>query len=327
MAALTTPGVNAPLAAGQLPPDTLVSGPHRVLFWPGDSVQAARTIAQLGRMTPFPGLPPDLPTYAEVILAPDEARFRLLAGGPLSTWEAGLARPDIGQILMPSYASARTRFGDPGVTLRHEMAHLALGEHLRSLRVPRWFHEGYAGWASGSWDASEGWQLRTALALGRAQTLDSLELAWPADPAGAQLAYLLSATAVEYLAQGSGERGMRLFLTRWKELESFEEALRRTYGVTSSQLEEDWKGYVKRRYGWLLTLSHAVVFWIVLGVVVLAAFWLRRRQRRQKMAQLRAGEPPESPAYWKLPPALPPRPSAENQNPTLGYDPPPRSAD
>ena len=113
------------------------------------------------------------------------------------------------------------------------------------------------------------------------------------------------------LMQRSGERGLTRFLERWKELESMEAALRRTYGVTFSQFEEDWKKYVKRRYGWVLTLSNALVLWIFLGTVVFWAFWIRRRRAKEKMARLRAGEPPEDPAYW-----LP-----KNPGPPSGYQP------
>lgn len=278
--------------------------------------------ARIAGMLPLPALDPGLPSRADVVLAPDEERFLAIAGGRRPGWEAALAFPDHGVILMPAYASNRTRSGDAAVTLRHEWAHLALGEHLGQLRVPRWFHEGYASWASGGFDGSQAWQLRLAFLGDNAPHLDSLDLRWPSDPAGSEVAYLLSATAIEYLVHSSGERGLTVFLERWKEMRSLEGALRQTYGVTMSQFEEDWKKYVKRRYGWVLTFSNALVLWIFLGTVVLTAFWIRRKRSKEKMARLRAGEPPESPAYW-----LPQNPQASagyqaaSENPTAPTDP------
>ena len=144
----------------------------------------------------------------------------------------------------------------------------------------------------------EGWRLRVAFALGKAPPLDSLILAWPRDQASAELAYLLSATAVEYLIRESGERGLSLFLDRWKSERSFDRAFQNTYGLTVDQFEEDWKGYVRKRYGWLFVLSHSSVFWLSLTLALLLMARTRRGRNREAMARLRAGEPPESPAYW-----------------------------
>jgi len=165
--------------------------------------------------------------------------------------------------------------------------------------VPRWFDEGYARWAEGGFDASEVWRLRLLLALGRAPPLDSLTLDWPGDQASAEVAYLLAASAVAYLVEASGERGVALLLERWREAGSLQVALTTTYGVTPGQLENDWRAWVKKRHGWLLAISHSVVFWILAGLLLLVATAGRRRWRRERMARLRAGEPAERPAFWE----------------------------
>ena len=258
---------------------------------------AERVLRFLEEQPPLPGIPPDLPRDVSVYLAPDEEAFRELTGGRAPEWGAGVALPDRGVLVLPTYASARTMGGDRGRVLRHEWAHLGLHQHLGDRRIPRWLDEGYAEWAGG-WDRTEVWRVRLLLASGRAPPLDSLTLEWPRDAASAQAAYLLSATAVEYLVSESGERGLALFLERWREGGSFEEALRSTYGVTSGQLEEDWRKHVKERYGWLVVLSHSVVLWSALAVLLLFLFGARRRRDRERMARLRAGEVPERPAYW-----------------------------
>ena len=197
------------------------------------------------------------------------------------------------------WAGERTRGAREGEVLRHEWAHLGLHQQLEGLRIPRWLDEGYATWASGGWDAAEGWKLRVALATGAAPPLDSLTLRWPRDRSGADLAYLLSATAVEYLVRESGERGLAALFTRWRRDRDFDEAFRRTYGVTRGQFEEDWRGFVKERYGWLFVLSHSVVFWLVLSALLLVMVWIRRRRNREAMARLRASEGPDRPAFWE----------------------------
>jgi hypothetical protein len=183
-------------------------------------------------------------------------------------------------------------------TLRHEWAHLGLHEYLGDLRVPRWFDEGYAQWASGGFDATEAWRLRLLLALGRAPPLDSLALRWPAEREQARTAYLLAASALAYLLEPSGERGLALFLDRWRAERSFDTAFVGTFGVTPEQFEEDWKAHVRSRYGWLLVLSRSSVFWLLIAVVLMALARARRGRNREKMARLRAAEPPDRPDYW-----------------------------
>lgn len=267
-------------------------------FTPADSLSAPRVLERLLAQPRLPALPAGYPSRAFVHLAPDEAAFRSLTGGSVPHWSGGVAIPALDVIVLPAYASRRSTPGGAGMVARHEWAHLGLHEYLEGLQVPRWFDEGYARWAEGGYDGSEAWRLRLLLALGRAPPLDSLALDWPADQASAEAAYLLAASAVAYLVEESGERGVARLLERWRAGASLDAALVSTYGVTAGQLEGDWRKWVKRRYGWLLVVSHSVLFWTFLAIALLAAGTARRRWRRERMARLRAGEPEEDPAYW-----------------------------
>jgi hypothetical protein len=170
---------------------------------------------------------------------------------------------------------------------------------MGDLRAPRWFDEGYAQWASGGFDVEGAWRLRVLIARGRTPPMDSLELRWPADRGEAQTAYLLAASAVTYLLESGGERGLRLFLDRWREIRSFDAAFRETFGLTPGQFEEDWKRHVGRRYGWLFVFSHSALFWLMLALVLLFMVRGRQARNREKLARLRAGEIPDAPAYWE----------------------------
>jgi hypothetical protein len=269
-----------------------------VAYGAGDSLRAVRTLGYIESQGALPGLPPSYPTSATVYLAPSEEVFESLTGGVIPEWGVGVAIPGAGVVVIPAFASDRTRGWDERRVLRHEWAHLGLSQFLQSVRIPRWFNEGYAEWASGGWDATQGWRLRVAFATGRAPALDSISLSWPRDRGAAELAYMLSATAVEYLVRASGERALELFLSTWRESGSFDGALRSVYGVTQGQFEEDWQEYVKGRYGWFLVLTHSLVFWLALALMLLLMVWIRRGRNRLAMARLRATEPPERPAYW-----------------------------
>ena len=272
-----------------------------VAYRGGDSIRAREILAFLEGLPVLPGLPDTLPADLELFIAPSQSSFDSLVGSVVPEWSAGVAIPSRNRIVVPGFGPRRARGWSEARVLQHEWAHLGLYQYLRGLRVPRWFDEGYAEWASGGWSPTEGWRLRVAFAMGRAPPLDSLALRWPRDRASADLAYLISATAVEYLVRESGERGLRLFLERWREEESFNRALRSVYGLTAGQFEEDWKGYVRTRYGWLFVVSHSSIFWLSLALALLFMARIRRGRDREAMARLRAGEPPEEPAYWEEP--------------------------
>jgi hypothetical protein len=275
----------------------LIGARVTVSFVSADSIKAVRVLSILESAAPLPGLPPEIPTGVLFVLAPVEVEFVRLTGGSAPDWGAGVAIPAQSAIVVPAYTSARGSGWNDARVLRHEWAHIGLHQHLEGLRVPRWFSEGYAQWASGGWDWSEGWKLRVALARG-GSPLDSLTFSWPRDEASARTAYLLSATTVEYIVVQSGPRALEVLLRRWKELRSFEQAFRTTFGVTTAQFEEDWRRYVKDRYGWLFVLSHSAIFWMFLSLMLVAMVGVRKKAQRERMARLRAADIPDLPSFW-----------------------------
>jgi hypothetical protein len=204
-------------------------------------------------------------------------------------------------IVLPTYDWVRTPLHTVHQTLRHELAHVGLQRYLGAARIPRWFTEGYAQWAAGQWDWDSAWRLRLALAGQRAPPLDSITLEWPAAATDARIAYLLSASAVAYLVGQSEERGLRIFLERWRAMQDFEGAFRATYGRTLGQFESDWRRHVRSRYGWGVILGHSMIFWALAAFVLLVLFAVRRRRDRERLERLRAHEIPDDPAYWLAP--------------------------
>jgi hypothetical protein len=277
---------------------SLQGGRARIHFAGADSLVANRVLALLDAQAPLPGLPPSLPDGVTAVLTHSPEAFDELTGGVVPEWRAGVALPELSMLVLPSGEGPRVLDGEGRRTLRHEWAHLGLHQFLGDLRVPRWFDEGYAQWASGGFDGGEAWRLRVLLALDRAPALDSLTLGWPAAREPSRSAYLLAASALAYLLEPSGERGLALFLERWRAEGSFDGALARTFGVTTDQLEADWKAHVRRRYGWLFVLSRSSVLWLVLAAALFALSRARRRRNREKLARLRASEPPDRPDYW-----------------------------
>jgi hypothetical protein len=268
---------------------------------PGLDEMGARLLQSVAMAPPLPALSPDVLVRAapiRIYLAPDEQTFARLTGGRAPEWGAGVADPEQAIIILPAYVSTRGSMMQLPAVLRHEIAHVALQHELEALAIPRWFSEGYATWAAGQLDFEAGWLLRLAFLTGNAPPLDSLILDWPSHATDARVAYLLSASAIEWLHARGGERALRLFFADWKRLGRFDQALRATYGLTPGQLERYWSRDVRRRYGWLLFFGQATVAWAVLTLLALILFAIRRRRDRRKLRQLRESELPDQPAFW-----------------------------
>jgi hypothetical protein len=270
--------------------ETLESGSVRVVYAPRQRTLAREVMAAARTPMRFPGLGAvSVPESTTIVLAADAAAFRAATGGGAPEWAGGVAIPELRRIVLPAYPTARSSDGDRGTILRHEVAHLVLHDRLPGI-VPRWFDEGYAEVASGGWDVESAWQLRLAFVAGSAPPLDSLTLDWPGGEREARLAYLLSATAVDYLRRRGGERGMALLFAHWREEKGLEAALRATYGITFGQFEDEWRRDVRTRYGWLALFSNMAVIWLVATGLVLAAWIPRRRRNRRKLAGMDAEE-------------------------------------
>jgi hypothetical protein len=270
--------------------EVMSSGSVRVVYAPRQRDLARRVLAAARTPVHFPGLGAvTVPDSATIILASTPSEFAAATGGDVPEWAGGVAIPELRRIVLPEYPGARVRDDDAATILRHEIAHLALHDRVARL-IPRWFDEGYAEVASGGWDVESAWQLRVAFITGAAPPLDSLTLDWPRATGEARFAYLLSATAVDYLRRRGGDRGMRLLFEHWRELGSLEAALGATYGITFGQLEDEWRRDVRSRYGWLAILSNVAIIWLAATGLVVAAWIPRRRRNRLKLAQMDAEE-------------------------------------
>jgi hypothetical protein len=284
-----------------------------VVHWPGQEALARRTLTAAVRPQRFLGIPDEVvPSEGTIYLAPSPAVFDSLTGGRVPDWGAGVAIPALRVIVLPTYPAPGPAERDPAITLRHELAHLALHAYLPP-PIPRWFDEGYATWTSGGWDQSSAWQIRAAFLLGRAPPLDSLALTWPRGAEQARLAYLLSASAVSYLVELGGEPAFAALLDTWRREGSFDVALRRVYGMTQGQFEAMWRSMVKRRYGWLLALSQITVLWLVLSMLLFVLYGVRRRRKRRQLAALELDDrlfpPPDD--YFAPKPEAEPEPEPE----------------
>ncbi|HSY80582.1 MAG TPA: hypothetical protein VK807_02420, partial [Gemmatimonadaceae bacterium] len=265
-------------------------GRFTAIAFGADTVLARHLLQQAARIDTFPGLP--RPTeHVLIAIAPDRARFKAWAGPAAPEWGAGLAFPESHKILLQGH-TASSAAGNPTVTLRHELAHLALHEFFGDADdgIPRWFDEGYACYAAGEVGRDDALAANVALAFRGTPTLAQVDSGLTGTALEADASYALAYRAVADLAARDPQRGLALLFADWRDTGSLERAVRRAYGVTIEGFETDWRSRVRRRYGVLALVTDISVASLLLLVFLTPLYIARRRRDRERMAALRAAE-------------------------------------
>ena len=274
-------------AQAQVAPERLDRGRFLFLFFDRDRQLASSLAAHAIASDTFPGLPRPADRVT-IAIAPDRERFRDWVGESTPEWGSAVAFPNARRIVLQGQR-AGSDAGDPLRVLRHELAHLALHEHLGNL-TPRWFDEGYASYAAGEWGREEVLMTNLALALRGMPTLDELEESFSGGASAAQSAYALSYRAVAELATFGEGNGLALLLGYWSETRSLDLAMRRAYGMTLADFERRWRSRTRRQYGALALVSN-VTMAAVLFLLVLAPLYVARRRRdRVRLANMKAAD-------------------------------------
>jgi hypothetical protein len=285
----------------------------------------------------LPELP--APRAIEVRLIRDAADLAAIAPGGRGAppWAIGVAYPDLGVI------SVATRRGavlaDPQTTLRHELAHIALGVALGD-RAPHWLHEGFAYQHSGEWS----WERAETLA-GMAWThsiipLDELDQTFPQDEQPAHRAYAESYDFVGYLSRrgrwedpsDDGDRWpFRRFLRDVGHGSDLDTAAVHAFGKPLHALFDEWRSDLGSRYTLMPIGLLGLMLWVLCALLLAAAWWRRRRQNRQRLAQWDLDErlamraepttPVNVPPYVPWPGEDPLGPEPDDDDPHQPHDP------
>lgn len=263
-------------------------GRFTIIAFPQDLPLAHTLIDEAVRDDSFPGLPRPR-ERALIAIAPDSRSFREWTGAGAPDWGAAIAIPDEHRIVMQG-SGAGSDAGDPRSVLRHELAHLALHEQLGAL-PPRWFDEGYAGYAAGEWSRDDVLSANIGLVLhGIPASLDSLEDGFHGGSSRASGAYALAYRAVNDLAALDRQRGLSLFFTYWKQSGSMDRAMRGAFGLTKSGFESEWRSRTMRRYGVLAVIANLSLLFALLGLLLLPLLLVRRRRDTRRLAELQAAD-------------------------------------
>lgn len=248
--------------------------------------QAAEARADLGARLGKPVL--DRVTVY-VARSPGEMASLAPEGAPFPKYAAGVAYSELGLVLLtlaPVYPASKH---DMSEVFRHELSHLALADALGEGRVPRWFNEGFAVFASGE---SSFARLRTLwiAALGDdLLSLHEMQRSFPADAPTASIAYAQAADVVRFLVRHQERHRFDRLISLLRDGRPFETAIEHAYGTDLATLEYEWREDVAKRYTFWPILFSGSTLWIgALGLFVWG--YRRRRQRHHQTLQRWARE-------------------------------------
>ena len=234
-----------------------------------------------------------IPKEIEVRLVRDASDLAAVAPGGRGapTWAIGVAYPDLGII---SVATRRgMHWSDPAPTLRHELAHIALGAALGA-RAPHWLHEGFAYQHAREWSWERAETLAGMAWFGSTIPLAQLDASFPEQEQVAHRAYAEAYDFVGFLSrrgrwedkEDDGDRWpFRRFLAAIGNGTDPDLAARQAFGRSLEQLFQEWRVDLDSRYMLVPIGLFGLALWIFCALLLTAAYFRRRHQNKKRIAQ------------------------------------------
>jgi len=222
----------------------------------------------------------------------------------------GVAYPDLGIISVATRRGAQ--LVDPGGTLRHELAHVALGSALGP-RAPHWLHEGFAYQHSAEWSWDRTETLAGMAWFGGIIPIDQLDVSFPQEESPAHRAYAESYDFVGYLSRrgrwedkdDDGDRWpFRRFLTMVGQGTELNAAAQRAFGKPISQLFEEWREDLSKRYMLAPIGLFGLALWVFCALLLTLAWLRKRRHNRRRLGEWERQERREDEDIARLRPII-----------------------
>ncbi len=198
-------------------------------------------------------------------------------------WIAGFAEPGAATIVLfpartPSYPNSSL-----DDLLRHEVAHVLTARAAAGRPLPRWFDEGLAMIAGGTWGANDHARFLLELMVDPGVPLAGLDRRFAGNERQVAGAYAVAGAFVRDLVQQHGAAAPGRILAAAAAGAPFPEAFQAGTGTTLEAAETAfWRRHSLQR--WLPLATSSTTLW--LGITLLALYAARRRRLRD--AALRA---------------------------------------
>ena len=160
-------------------------------------------------------------------------------------WVGGAAFADYNTILIGVEPDQAEDWGSS--TVRHELAHLVIGQFAQSCLgggLPTWLSEGLAVYAEGEPDDTTQRDVEMGIEFDAFAPVRSLNGAFPARGGEATSAYSQSYSLVAYLLDNYGQEKMQQLLLALADAAGYDDALEQVYGFNADGLEEAWRAAI-----------------------------------------------------------------------------------
>ncbi|HEV8581170.1 MAG TPA: hypothetical protein VGX68_19060 [Thermoanaerobaculia bacterium] len=273
---LLVPRVSAPVEPPRLiveAPPALASTAARLRATP-----LASAMRLVGLTRPGPPI--------RVVVAPEGSGPAVL----VPPWISGYALSDRGLVVVmpqrvPNYPDSSLED-----LLRHEVAHVLIARAAGNRPLPRWFHEGLAMIAGGSWGFDDRSRLTLALLADRPVSLAELEERFGGGQGEVNRAYSVAGAFVRDLFERYGTAAAPAILAGIAHGLSFEDAFRAATGTSLADAESSFWSRQTFWYRWVPVLTSSVTLWLL---VTLLALWAMKRRRARDAALRRLWEADE----------------------------------
>jgi Peptidase MA superfamily len=213
------------------------------------------------------------------------------AGRGVPPYAVGVAYPDLGVISIAQRRGAELQ--DAEATLRHELAHIALGAALGD-DVPRWLHEGFAYQHAAEWSWERTETLAGMIWFHSIIPLEQLDRSFPTEEMATHRAYAEAYDFVGFLSRrgrwddkaDDGDRyPFRHFLADLASGQSMDGAAIRAFGHPIADLFDEWRSDIGNRLMFAPVGLFALSLWLAAAILLVLAWARRRRQARATLAR------------------------------------------
>ncbi len=216
----------------------------------------------------------------DIYLASSNKEYRKYNPPEIPEWSSGVAfirRRAI--ILKPGAYYDPLKYRE---TLSHEIAHFYIGEIVKDNALPVWLNEGTAMYLSGktiSWQESI--NIGNAFSVGNLTDLTAIDTVLTFANSQAELAYIESFLAVQFIVGKHGEKTIADIIRDFSYSNNIDRVMQKHLGYDFIEFEIDWYDYLKRHYRWMAFLQFENLFWILLVVIIIFVFIMKKIRNRR----------------------------------------------